>query len=201
MRLRSDHRAAARGDPAAADPTPARALPPLHHRHLPPRNLLRGDHLHSPPTARADDATQRRPCPLEPHAGAHDALPYVAKRPARGLTIAPRVSSRQPPRAPRVAERKRGGCFAALLRFVPSTSELDSWRHSSNPSRSGHFRDDVADTAPRTQIEQRGRDCCGSIQATWATRAPVQRSQPRRTGTRGSDRDSVTAVLPVGAIG
>ena len=48
--------------------------------------------------ARADDACQRRPCPVEPHAGAHDALPRPPN-PRPGQTIAPRVSSSQPPLA------------------------------------------------------------------------------------------------------
>jgi len=61
VRLRSDHRAAARGDPAAADPAPTRALAPVNHRHLPPGHRHRGDHRHGPRTARPDDARQRRP--------------------------------------------------------------------------------------------------------------------------------------------
>jgi hypothetical protein len=76
-------RAAARGCPAAADPTPARALAPLHDRDLPTRNLLRGDHLHSPRPARADDARQRRPRPIEHLAGARHAPPRPQRpRPA-----------------------------------------------------------------------------------------------------------------------
>jgi len=77
-------RAAARRDPAAADPTPARALAPLHDRHLPTRNLRGGDHLHRARPARADDACQRRPGAVEQHAGAQDALPQPAKRPSGG---------------------------------------------------------------------------------------------------------------------
>ena len=53
-------------------------------RHLPARNLLGGDHLHRPRPARADDACQRRPCPVEHnHAGAHAALPRPANRRSR----------------------------------------------------------------------------------------------------------------------
>ena len=78
-------RAAARGCPAAADPTPARALAPLHDRDLPTRNLLRGDHLHSPRPARADDARQRRPRPIVHLAGARHALPRPQRaRPGSG---------------------------------------------------------------------------------------------------------------------
>jgi site-specific DNA recombinase len=60
LRLRSDHRVAARGDRAAADPAPAGALAPLHDRHVSARHFLRGDHLDSPCPACADDARQRR---------------------------------------------------------------------------------------------------------------------------------------------
>ena len=56
--------AAARGDPAAVDPAPTRTLASLDHRHLPPGDRLRGDHLHRPRAARADDACQRRPRPV-----------------------------------------------------------------------------------------------------------------------------------------
>ena len=84
VRLRSDHRNGTRRDPAAADPTPARALAPLHDRHLPTRNLRGGDHLHRARPARADDACQRRPGAVEQHAGAQDALPQPAKRPSGG---------------------------------------------------------------------------------------------------------------------
>ena len=60
VRLRSDHRAAARGHPAAADPAPTRARLPLYHRHLPGRDLLGGDHRRGPRPASADDARQHR---------------------------------------------------------------------------------------------------------------------------------------------
>ncbi|MGA8335974.1 MAG: recombinase family protein [Solirubrobacteraceae bacterium] len=60
VRLRSDHRVAARGDPAAADPAQTRARLPLDHRHLPGRDLLGGDHRRGAPPPRTDDARQRR---------------------------------------------------------------------------------------------------------------------------------------------
>ncbi|MBV8733513.1 MAG: site-specific integrase [Solirubrobacterales bacterium] len=57
----------------------------LHDRDLPTRNLLRGDHLHSPRPPRADDARQRRPRPIEHLAGARHALPRPQRaRPGRG---------------------------------------------------------------------------------------------------------------------
>src|SRR5436190_7223532 len=90
-------RAAARGCPAATDPTPARALAPLHDRDLPTRNLLRGDHLHSPRPARADDARQRRPRPIEHLAGARHALPRPQRARPRSRVIPPRVTASQPP--------------------------------------------------------------------------------------------------------
>ncbi len=67
--------------------------------------LLGGDHLHRPRPARADDACQRRPCPLEPHAGAHDALPRPANRRA---AAGDRFARKQEPAAtgPAVAKRE-----------------------------------------------------------------------------------------------
>ena len=54
----------ARGDPAAANPASARPLAPVSDRHLPGGNQHRGDHLHRPRQAGANDARQRRPRPL-----------------------------------------------------------------------------------------------------------------------------------------
>ena len=73
---RPRRRAAARGDPAAANPASARPLAPIHDRHLPGGNQHRGDHLHRPRQAGANDARQRRPRPLAGTRGAHPALPH-----------------------------------------------------------------------------------------------------------------------------
>jgi hypothetical protein len=51
------------------------------------------------------------------------------------------------------------------LVVVPSISELEGLRHSSNTWRSGHLRDHVGDTAPRTQRRQRRACCSFSIEA------------------------------------
>ena len=69
-------RVAARRDLAAADPAPARALASLNDRNLPPGDRHRGDHLDRPRAPRADDARQRRACPVAEPAGAHHALPH-----------------------------------------------------------------------------------------------------------------------------
>ena len=78
LRLRSDHRTLARGDPHAAHTTPTGALAPLHHRHVPTGDLLGGDHLHRPRPPCTDDARQRRPRPLEPSAGAPNRAPAAS---------------------------------------------------------------------------------------------------------------------------
>ena len=54
-------RAAARRNPAAADPAPTRPLTSVNDRHLPPRDRHRRDHLDGPRAARTDDARWRRP--------------------------------------------------------------------------------------------------------------------------------------------
>ena len=82
---------------AAADPTPAGALAPLHDRHLPARHRRRGDYLHRPRPARTDDACPRRPGPVEHHPASHHALPRPATRVAPGQTIAPHVTTSRPP--------------------------------------------------------------------------------------------------------
>jgi hypothetical protein len=52
-------RAAARADPAAFDPAPARARVPVDHRHLPGRDLFGGDHWRDTWPQRTDDACER----------------------------------------------------------------------------------------------------------------------------------------------
>ena len=97
-------RVAARRHPLAADPAPAGALAPLHDRHL-SRDLLGGDHLHRPRPARAGDARQRRPGPVERSAGAPDCAPATPSTPAAAAeaTIACPMSS-SPPRGGRNQE-------------------------------------------------------------------------------------------------
>ena len=81
-------RAAERGRPATADPAPAGAFAPLHDRHVSAGDLLRGDHLHRSRSARADDARQRRPRPVEHLAGARHALPRSQRaRPGSGSSL------------------------------------------------------------------------------------------------------------------
>ena len=53
-------RAAARGDPAAADPAPTRARIPLDDRHLPRRDLIGGDHRRHTRPQSTDDAREHR---------------------------------------------------------------------------------------------------------------------------------------------
>ena len=60
VRLRSIHRAAARGDPAAADSAPTRARVPLDDRHLPRRDLIGGDHRRHTRPQSTDDAREHR---------------------------------------------------------------------------------------------------------------------------------------------
>jgi hypothetical protein len=122
-----------RGSPAA-DPTPARALAPLHDQRLPARNLLGGDHLHRLRPARPDDARQRWPCPVEHHAGAHDALPRPRQTHARDLTIAPRVSSREPLRA---LAWSSWNAVAGSPRCPDSSNPAVSIRPSEVPATSG----------------------------------------------------------------
>ncbi len=70
------------GDPAAADPAPARSLAPVNDRHLPGGDQHRGDHLDRPLKAGADDARQRRPRPRAGNRGSAAALPHAQGTPA-----------------------------------------------------------------------------------------------------------------------
>jgi hypothetical protein len=93
-------RAAARRDPAADDPAPARPLTPLDDRHLPAGNLLRRDHLNRPRTTGTDDARQRRPRPVAlggsaPSAPAHYGGPVRTTRPAQSTPILQTACPRQ----------------------------------------------------------------------------------------------------------
>ena len=57
---RPRRRAAARGDPAAADPAPTRARVPLDDRHLPRRDLIGGDHRRHTRPQSTDDAREHQ---------------------------------------------------------------------------------------------------------------------------------------------
>ena len=61
VRLRSDHRAATRGDPAAIDPAPTRACPSRGHLDLSPRDRQRGDHRRRPRPTTTGHPGNRRP--------------------------------------------------------------------------------------------------------------------------------------------
>ncbi len=73
---RACRRADARGGPGATNPAPARPLAPVHNRNLPGGDQHRGDHLHCPRQAGANDARQRRPRPLAGTRGSAHALPH-----------------------------------------------------------------------------------------------------------------------------
>ena len=86
---RARRRAHARGDRAAADPTPARPLAPVNDRHLPRGDQQRGDHLDRPRQTRTDDARQRRPRPV---AEPRERIRSRDSDPARQASQRPRAS-------------------------------------------------------------------------------------------------------------
>jgi hypothetical protein len=136
-------RPGSRGCPAAADPTPARALAPLHDRDLPTRNLLRGDHLHSPRPARADDARQRRPRPIEHLAGARHALRRAAPADQACPRVGPAITQNNGPTG-NVARSESHGCSAVhphasiptsrRRSFLPCLTRIDPRRSSRSVS-------------------------------------------------------------------
>ena len=79
VRLRSDHRDGARGDPVADHPAPARACAPRDHVDLPPGNRHARDRRHRPPPPATSDPSERRPATVT----ARRALPVIGASRAR----------------------------------------------------------------------------------------------------------------------
>jgi hypothetical protein len=118
-------RVVARGDPAAADPAPARPLTPVDDRHLPGGHQQRGDHLHPLRKTGADDPRQRRPRPVEALAGAHPALPRPRSQAKQQPPLTDPASPKQSP-ADHAATSHSG--------IPPTNQSSRSGRHRAEPS-------------------------------------------------------------------